>query len=47
MEFTFHGELLGISSAYKLGAKTVYDKHARDALGGFRPWMSLGYVGRF
>jgi hypothetical protein len=26
MHFTFYGDLLGIGSAYKLGAKTAYDK---------------------
>ncbi len=26
MQFTFYGDLLGISSAYKLGPKTAYDK---------------------
>src|SRR5258708_21306398 len=26
MQFTFYGDLLGIGSAYKLGAKTAYDK---------------------
>ena len=26
MRFTFYGDLLGIGSAYKLGAKTAYDK---------------------
>jgi hypothetical protein len=44
MQFTFYGDLLGIGSAYKLGAKTAYDKLNAFYNESFRTLINPGFT---